>query len=347
MDKDFIINARSPLRLGLAGGGTDIHSYCKKYGGYALNATIDKYVYASIRFEESNLLIFESIDLNIKYESNTKKIDFSQNQLVIHQAVYEYFIKEFNSGENLPIRISSFCDAPKGSGLGTSSTLTVSLIKVFTNLFDISLDDYQLAKLAYKIERIDCKLEGGSQDQYAASFGGLNFMEFHKNGEIIVKPLKVKRSTLLELESSFLLYFTGISRSSDLIIKDQSNNFDNHAKKSLEAMHGIKKEALNMKDNIQKNDFIGIVRSLRKTWEYKKLTSSSVTNTFINNIFSNAIEAGALGGKISGAGGGGFMLLYVPLNNRFNVIKKLKQFGGDCMNCHFVNEGSISWRKKQ
>ena len=125
----------------MAGGGTDINTYCRKYGGYTLNSTIDKYVYALIEFQEDNLLVFESIDLNLRYESNIKKLDFSQNQLIIHQAVYLYFIKEFNSGKNLPLKISSFCDAPKGSGLGTSSTLTVSIIKAFTNLFDVSLDD--------------------------------------------------------------------------------------------------------------------------------------------------------------------------------------------------------------
>lgn len=339
-----VIRARAPLRLGLAGGGTDVSPYCDQYGGYVLNATIDRYAYAVIKTLADPIVRFVSTDQQV-----TLSLDLTQSlqrgsQLDLHWAVYNHMVNYYNAGKPLALELSTFCDAPAGSGLGSSSTLVVVMIRAFAELLNLPLDDYTIARLAYKLERLDCGLQGGRQDQYSATFGGFNFMEFYGDDKAIINPLRIKNWIICELEASLVLFFTGVSRESAKIIADQSNNVSAGASDALEAMHGIKREALVLKECLLRGDFDGLVQSLRVGWQNKKRSAKSVSNSHIDTIYNAAIGAGALAGKVSGAGGGGFMLFFVPIDRRAAVIRTLGGFGGQVSNCHFTKNGTQAWR---
>ena len=340
----MIIRARAPLRLGLAGGGTDVSPYCDKYGGFVLNATIDRYAYTVLSTLERPFARFVSIDQAIESEVGLNNPLLLDGQLNLHKAVFNYFVKNFNDNKPIPLELSTFCDVPVGSGLGSSSTLVVSMICAFAELLNLPLDDYTIARTAYQIERLDCGLQGGRQDQYSATFGGFNFMEFYADEHALINPLRIKDWIICELESSLVLYFTGVSRESACIIADQSNNVTSGAIDALEAMHGIKREALVMKECLLRGDFEGLAESMRLGWENKKLSAKTVSNPHINAIYDAAIHAGALAGKVSGAGGGGFMWFFVPTEKRMDVIRTLNGFGGQVSGCHFTNHGIQPWR---
>ncbi len=337
----MIVRARAPLRLGLAGGGTDVSPYADLHGGYVLNATIDRYAYAVIKTLDEPYIRFSATDQQsetIKAITEPLKMN---GKLDLHKAVYNRLINTYNNGKPIPMELSTFCDAPAGSGLGSSSTLVVVMIRAFAELLNLPLDDYMLAHLAYQVERVDCGLQGGRQDQYSATFGGFNFMEFYADDRTIINPLRIKNWIICELEASLVLFYTGVSRESAKIIADQS---DNVKAGSVDAMHGIKQEALIMKECLLKGDFSGIVGSMLQGWENKKRSAKTVSNSHIEEIYGAAIRAGALAGKVSGAGGGGFMMFFVPPDKRMDVIRALQHFEGQVSNCHFTKHGTQAWR---
>lgn len=340
----MIIRARAPLRLGLAGGGTDVSPYCDIHGGYVLNATIDRYAYAVIQILEEPIVRFVATDQRSeKVKTATAPLELN-GHLDLHKAVYNHMIEHYNGGVPLALELSTFCDAPMGSGLGSSSTLVVAMIRAFVELLNLPLDDYAIAHLAFKIERIDCGLQGGRQDQYSATFGGFNFMEFHADDHVVVNPLRIKSWVICELEASLVLFFTGVSRESASIIADQSNNVKTGVADAVDAMHGIKSEALVMKECLLRGDFRTFVSSMRMGWENKKRSAKTVSNPWIDEIYNATLGAGALAGKISGAGGGGFMLFFVPPERRMDVVQTLQQFDGQVSNCHFSKSGNQAWR---
>ncbi|MGX9774587.1 GHMP family kinase ATP-binding protein [Janthinobacterium aestuarii] len=339
-----IIRARAPLRLGLAGGGTDVAPYCDLYGGHVLNATIDRYAYAVIKTLNEPVVRFFATDQQTETVESTSVPLALNGKLDLHKAVYNEMIQVYNGGEAIPLELSTFCDAPAGSGLGSSSTLVVVMIRAFTELLNLPLDDYTIAHLAYKIERVDCGLQGGRQDQYSATFGGFNFMEFYADDRAVINPLRIKNWILCELEASLVLFYTGVSRESAKIIADQSRNVESGLVNEMEAMHGIKREALIMKECLLRGDFGGIVDSMRDGWENKKRSAKTVSNSHIEEIYNAAIAAGALAGKVSGAGGGGFMMFFVPPDKRMDVVRTLSNFDGQVSNCHFTKNGTQAWR---
>lgn len=339
-----IIRARAPLRLGLAGGGTDVSPYCDIHGGFVLNATIDRYAYAVIKTLDEPFVRFVATDHQVEKQKDVAVPLPLNGHLDLHKAVYNFFMQHYNHGVAIPLELSTFCDAPAGSGLGSSSTLVVAMVRAFVELLNLPLGDYDIAQIAFKIERVDCNLQGGRQDQYSATFGGFNFMEFHADERAIINPLRIKNWIICELEASLVLYFTGVSRESARIIADQSNNVTSGSVKALEAMHGIKREALVMKECLLKGDFAGFVKSMNVAWENKKRSAESVSNSQIDGIYEAAITSGALAGKVSGAGGGGFMLFFVPTEKRMDVIRTLSGFGGQVSNCHFTKHGTQAWR---
>ncbi|PJI46690.1 MAG: dehydrogenase [Pseudomonas sp.] len=338
------VRARAPLRLGLAGGGTDVSPYCDIHGGYVLNAAIDRYAYAVIKTLDEPEVRFLATDQQTASVHALGEPLQLNGMLDLHKAVYSHMVQHFNGGEPIALELSTFCDAPAGSGLGSSSTLVVAIIRAFVELLNLPLDDYAMAHLAFKIERIDCDLQGGRQDQYSATFGGFNFMEFYADDRAIINPLRIKNWILCELEASLVLFFTGVSRESARIIADQSSNVKAGAVDALEAMHGIKREAQVMKECLLRGDFAGLVDSMKLGWENKKRSAKTVSNPHIEEIYNAAIEAGALAGKVSGAGGGGFMLFFVPTERRMDVIRTLNQFNGQVSNCHFTKQGTQAWR---
>ena len=340
----MLIRARAPLRLGLAGGGSDISPYCDTYGGYVLNATIDRYAYAVIKTLDVPQIRFVATDKKMVEIKSINEEILLNGQLDLHKAVYLHMVEKYNNGNFIALELSTFCDAPIGSGLGSSSTLVVVMIKAFDELFNLALDDYTIARIAFNIERVDCGLHGGRQDQYSATFGGFNFMEFYGDNRTVVNPLRVKNWIICELEASLLLFYTGVSRESARIVSDQSSNIKSGSKEFIDAMHGIKQEALVMKECLLRGDFEGIVHSMQHGWANKKSSAKTVSNLFIDEIYSSALDAGALSGKVSGAGGGGFMMFFVPPEKRMNVVGVLSQFNGQVSNCHFTKHGSQAWR---
>lgn len=339
-----IFRARAPLRLGLAGGGTDVSPYCDIHGGCVLNATIDRYAYAVIKTLDEPVVRLVATDQQTEELKAATEPMVLNGQLDLHKAVYNHMVQHFNGGKPIPLELSTFCDAPAGSGLGSSSTLVVVMIRAFAELLNLPLDDYIIAHLAYKIERVDCGLQGGRQDQYSATFGGFNFMEFYDDERAVINPLRIKNWIICELEASLVLFFTGVSRESARIIADQSGNIKAGYVDALEAMHGIKREALVMKECLLRGDFEGLVESMRLGWENKKRSAKTVSNSHIDEIYNEAIKAGALAGKVSGAGGGGFMLFFVPTEKRMDVIRALNRFEGQVSNCHFTKHGTQAWR---
>jgi D-glycero-alpha-D-manno-heptose-7-phosphate kinase len=340
----MIIRSRAPLRLGLAGGGTDVSPYCDLHGGYVLNATIDRYAYAIIETLDDPYVKFAATDQQTTKVKAIGEPLALNGKFNLHKAVYNEMIQQYNGGVPIPLELSTFCDAPAGSGLGASSTLVVAMIRAFVELLNLPLDDYTIAQLAFKIERVDCELQGGRQDQYSAAFGGFNFMEFYHDERAIINPLRIKDWIICELEASLILFYTGVSRESAKIIADQSDNIKTGSAIAMEAMHGMKREALEMKECLLKADFEGIVESMRQGWESKKKSAGTVSNQHIEEIYNAAIDAGALAGKVSGAGGGGYMMFFVPPERRMDVVRTLEHFKGRVSNCYFTKRGATAWR---
>jgi D-glycero-alpha-D-manno-heptose-7-phosphate kinase len=240
--------------------------------------------------------------------------------------------------------VRTFSDAPPGSGLGSSSTMVVALVQAFVEHFSLPLGEYEVAHLAYDIERNDLKLAGGKQDQYAATFGGFNFMEFYDNNRVIVNPLRVKDWVWAELEASLVLYFTGVSRASADIIDQQSRNVGEKRQASIDAMHQLKQEAIQMKECVLKGDLRRLATTLQAGWEAKKSTATSISNPLIEQVEQVAFANGAHAAKVSGAGGGGFMMFLCSPDQRIQLTRALLQQGGSIMDFHFTQQGATSWQ---
>lgn len=339
----MIVRSKAPLRLGIAGGGTDVSPYSDEYGGYVLNATIDMYAYCTIEVTDEKKISFYAADRNEYFECESKEYIEIDDILPLHKGVYNRIVEQFNNNEALSFKMTTYSDAPAGSGLGSSSTMVVAILKAFSEWLNIPLGEYDMAHIAYEIERKDLGLSGGKQDQYAATFGGFNFMEFYNEDRVIVNPLRIKNWIKNELESSIVLYYTGTSRDSANIIDEQVKNAKNKREKSIEAMHDLKESALIMKEAILKGKFNEFAECIAKAWESKKRTASVISNKNIETIYMKALESGAIAGKVSGAGGGGFMMFIVDPTKKLTVIKELEKFDGYSMNVKFTNEGTQSW----
>jgi D-glycero-alpha-D-manno-heptose-7-phosphate kinase len=251
-------------------------------------------------------------------------------------------VKDF-TGKGLSFELSTYVDAPPGSGLGTSSTLVVAVLGAFAEWLKIPLGEYDLARLAYEIERVDLNMAGGKQDQYAATFGGVNYMEFYKDNKVIVNPLRIRSMHLNELSHNLLLYNTKTSRVSSAIIERQSKAIFEQKQKNIEATHMLKQQAVRMKEALLKGEIDQIGEILHFGWTYKKQMATGITNHLIDSIYETALASGATGGKISGAGGGGFMIIYCPGNTRYMVIESLRKFGGTSNRYEFTDKGMTAW----
>ncbi len=338
----MIYRSKAPLRIGLAGGGTDVSPYSDEYGGAILNATVSLSAYASIEPIEENSIIVETLDRKEKESYNWAPSLPINGKLDLLKGVYNR-IQAMYGLPNKGFRLSTFVDAPAGSGLGTSSTLVVAILGAFVEMLKLPLGEYDIAHLAYEIEREDLLLAGGKQDQYAATFGGVNFMEFYGDDKVIVNPLRIRPEYLHELGNNLVLYFTATSRESAHIIKEQVKNVNNKDEKSIEAMHQLKEQAKMMKEALLKGRLNEIGEILDFGFEQKRKMAHNISNTLIESIYTAAKNAGATGGKISGAGGGGFMIFYCPKNTRYKVIETLNTFGGEIRNYSFTKYGLTTW----
>ncbi len=342
-----IIRARAPLRLGLAGGGTDVSPFCDIHGGAVLNVTIDRYALASITRLSSDEVIFRSTDLGKEERLPLLSSYNTAEGLRLHRGVYNRMIKDFNGGHPIPLCLTTHVESPMGSGLGSSSALVVAMVEALRELLRAPLGEYDIARLAFDIERKDVGLNGGRQDQYSAAFGGFNFMEFAKDEHVLVNPLRIHSAYSNELEASLVLFFTGVSRESATIIENQTASISTGGS-SLEGMHQLKADAIAMKEQLLRGNIHGLAEVLTHSWEAKKKTSSAVSTPKIERIYDLALGSGAMAGKVSGAGGGGFMMFIVDPERRAEVIAKLGAEGeGQVQTCGFTDTGVTAWRTQR
>ena len=338
----MIYRSKAPLRIGLAGGGTDVSPYSDLYGGAILNATLSLYAQATIEPLQENRIILEAFDRNESESHDFDDVLPVNGKLDLLKGVYNCIRKDY--GElKCGFKLSTFVDAPAGSGLGTSSTLVVAIIGAFAEMLRLPLGEYDIAHYAYDVERNYLKLAGGKQDQYAATFGGVNFMEFYGEDKVIVNPLRIKQQYLFELENNLVLYYTSTSRESAKIIERQSSNVISKKEQSIEAMHQLKQQAQMMKEALLKGRLHEFGEILDFGYQQKRKMAEGISNPLMEEIYETAKEGGATGGKISGAGGGGFMIFYCPGTTKYNVIEKLKRFGGYHKNYQFVEHGLKTW----
>ena len=339
----MIIRSKAPLRLGLAGGGTDVSPYSDLYGGNVLNATINLAAYCSIEPLKQPVMRVNAADAGIRQEVPLGTGPVYSGALLI-DGVYNRVVRDFGPIPSVGFSITTYNDAPAGSGLGTSSTMVVCILKCFAEWMSLPLGDYELARLAYEIERKDLLLAGGKQDQYAAAFGGFNFMEFLPSDMVIVNPLRIKDWIISELEASMLLYFTGRSRFGADIIAEQQKATRSGETRAVEAMHRIKQSAIDMKLALLKGDMARFASILGQAWEDKKKMAGAITNPMIQEAFDVAMASGAISGKVSGAGGGGFMMLMVPPERRVAVTEALSRLPGKVVPFQFTEKGAVAWK---
>jgi D-glycero-alpha-D-manno-heptose-7-phosphate kinase len=337
------VRARAPLRLGFGGGGTDVPAYSSRHGGCVLNATISMYAYASVSPRTDGRLGVQLGSLKHYSEYSPEELGDLRpsGPTGLVEGILRRFARDF--GRLPSLNLSAWSDAPPGSGLGSSSTLAVVICTVLAEALSVPLGEYDLAHLAYEIERLDLAMAGGQQDQYAASFGGVNFMEFHEDGAVLVNPLRIKSSILSELESSLILYYTGVSRDSARIIEDQTRAAESASGQSLKALHRIKQEALAMKRHLLRGDLAAFYEALNTGWLAKKQSSASISNTRIDDLVAQAFGAGALAAKLSGAGGGGFIMFFARPEQRADVIERLLEGGGQVYPVSFTQTGAQHW----
>jgi len=338
----MIHRSKAPLRIGLAGGGTDVSPYCDEFGGAILNATISLNANATIEITDDRKITLEAFD-RVERDAFEWAEQLPLNgHLDLLKGVYNRIQKDYPF-HRTGFKLSTYVDAPAGSGLGTSSTLVVAIVGAFTEMLQLPLGEYDIAHYAYDIERNDLKLAGGRQDQYAATFGGINFMEFYKEDKVIVNPLRIRQRYLDELENNLLLYYTSTSRESAKIIEEQSKNVTQKKQTSIDAMHELKHQAQMMKEALLKGQLHEIGHILDIGFEQKRRMATGINNQLIDDIYNAAKTAGATGGKISGAGGGGFMIFYCPGNTKYKVQQALDKFGGINRNYQFTKHGLKTW----
>ncbi len=335
-----ILRAKAPLRISFGGGGTDVSPYCDERGGAVLSATVNRYAYASLRPGGDRFEV-RSLDYDVSVSLPVDQAVVFDGQLDLAKAVIAWFRREHGVCEGAEVFLHN--DAPPGSGLGSSSALTVALIAAFAEYGRLSLDDYEIAELAYRIERQDAGILGGRQDQYACVFGGFNYIEFERD-LAVVNALRIRPETLLELEYSLVFAYVGGLRFSSHIIERQIKNYQGGAVESIAAMDRLKLLASQMKRALLRGDLASFGDLLDASWQSKRLMAAGITNDRLDSIYEAARAAGALGGKVSGAGGGGFMFFICDPKSRFSVQEAIVAQGADIVPLSFVTEGVQTWR---
>lgn len=330
----MIYRSKAPLRVCFGGDGTDVSPYSEKNGGAVLSTSIDKYVYSTLRPSYSKTIEIESLDYEIVAKYATDKDLIYNGELDLVKAA----IKRMNAEQDM-LKIFIHSDAPPGSGLGSSSTTAVSVVGLLKEFKGIPMTNYELAELAYKIEREDIGIKGGKQDQYVAAFGGFNYIEFINN-TVIVNPLKINLDVLNELHYNLLLCYTGKTRLFAKIIDDQIARYE----KNIKILDFIKALAYDMKNALLKGDLSDFGEMLHKSWQYKKCLASGITDDYINKLYDTAIKSGALGGKLLGAGGGGYLLFYCKFDKKHIVAEALEKLGAQVIEFDFDFNGLQTWQ---
>jgi D-glycero-alpha-D-manno-heptose-7-phosphate kinase len=331
------VRARAPLRISFAGGGTDVPPFPALEGGCVLSATIDRYAYGALIPRTDRMVTIESVDFKTTTEVTLDQDILCDGRLDLIKAAIRRFGRHGTDGYDLVLRSS----APPGSGLGSSSTMMVTLTGLLAGHYGTMLGEYQIADLAHAIEREDLGITGGMQDQYAATFGGFNFIEF--TDRVIVNPLRIRDEIAHELELSLLLCFTGITRDSARVIEDQTRRAAEQAEDTLGGLRAQKELAVAMKAALltgQLNEFGAL---LGEAWIQKKRMSPLISNGRIDELYELALSHGAMGGKLTGAGAGGYILLFCDFTKKHRVIEALELAGADCIEFAFDTKGLTTW----
>ena len=315
----------------------------QKPEGVVLNATINHYIYASLQLNKTcGEIRLKSLDFDSMATYRSSRDLSYDGQFDLAKAVIKHFSEELMFSEP-GFDITVHGDAPPGSGLGTSSTFTVALMGLFMEWRRLSMSKYDIAQTAYEIEREEVGIKGGRQDQYTAAFGGFNFMEF-SGDDTVVTPLRLDPVTVNELEYNMLLCYTKGVRESQTIIKDQTANVKDDSSGAHDALDHIKELAFDMKKRLLKGQIRQFGEILHESWEHKKRMSNMISNSYIDELYSEARRLGAIGGKITGAGGGGYLLLVCPFHKTHQVRKRLVELDAHFVDFRFEPNGLQTWR---
>jgi D-glycero-alpha-D-manno-heptose-7-phosphate kinase len=335
----MLIRAKAPLRISFAGGGTDVAPFPEREGGLVLNATINRYAYGTLRPRSDEKITIHSFDYGSSVELAPQEVPVLDGKLDLAKAAIQRFAGADAGGFDLLLH----SNAPPGSGLGASSAMMVALIGVLKEFAGIALTDYELAEEAHRIERQELGIRGGRQDQYAAAFGGFNFIELHGD-HVVVNPLRIAEDVVLELEHNLLLCYTGTTRQSDHIIEDQMGRFEAGNSDAVEGLRAQKDLARQLKDALLQRQLDDFGELLDAAWQTKKLLSTRISNARIDELYREARGAGALGGKVAGAGGGGYLLLYCQHDRKHEVARRMQQLGATVSDFAFEQTGLRTWR---
>lgn len=334
----MLIRAKAPLRLGFAGGGTDVPPFPEFEGGCVLSATINMYSFGTLSPRGDDEVHLRSADLGIALDYAPGAPLTYDGQLDLAKAAIRKLGGEGCGGFDLYLHT----DAKPGSGLGSSSSLMVAVMGLMREYRRLSLDEATVAALAWQLERQELGIPGGIQDQYAAAYGGWNFMEFHGR-EVLVNPLRLPLGVRNELEHNLVLCFTGDTRVADGIVADQTARYQRGEHRSLDSLRRQKQLAVEMKNLLlirRLNDF---GKLLHECWECKKRMSPQISNARIDALYAAARRAGALGGKLNGAGGGGYMMFYCEFERRLEVEAALREHGCVIREFTFEDNGLQTW----
>jgi len=332
----MIVRAKSPFRISFGGGGTDVPPYPEEKGGVALNVTISKYAYCTLIPRRDEIAEITSLDYNTTVRYSVKDEPLYDGNLDMAKAVAK--VLGINEGFSLFLH----SDIPPASGLGSSSTVAVGLVGVFARWQRMPLSPYEIAKTAWYAERVELKMPGGRQDQYAATFGGFNFMEFLKD-TTIVNPLKIRPDVLNELEYRLILCDTGRRRLSEGIIDDQTRRYVQGEGDTRRGYDETKELAFRMKNALLLGEVDSLGHLLHEAWQSKKRFSPKITAPVIDEMYEEARKNGALGGKLLGAGGGGYLLFLCEFDKRHKVAESLEKMGGRVMDFAFESGGLQTW----
>ncbi len=325
--------ARAPMRISLGGGGTDLEAYYATYGGLVISTAINKYFYAILTTDETDDLQVISADYRSLFRHSPYNDLFWNGDLALPKAVLHHF--GIRRGLNLFVA----SEVPPGTGLGSSSAAAVTMVRAISTLMEQPMTRQQVAEVASYIEINKMGMPIGKQDQYASAFGGFNTITFSSQG-VTVEPLQIAPEVRQTLERRLLLFFTGSSRDSTSILKHQRKSTQDQDNTVLQALHNIKRVASEVQSCLEQGDLDEFAHLLDYSWREKRRLAPGLSTNFIDDCYDLALQQGAAGGKITGAGGGGFLLLYCEEQAQESVTRALEERGLKRMNFHFDHQGA-------
>ena len=338
----MLIRGRAPLRISFAGGGTDLSPYVQEKGGVVLNATIDRYAYATLRFPSERVIRVQSLDYKTVTQFGfDEPLTYDGNFDLVKACLTRLRVGADPMEGGLELYLET--EAPPGSGLGASSAVVVAVIGALRTWRHLAIDKYDLARTAWEVERIDVGVPGGMQDQYAAAFGGFNLIEFRTTSDVIVNPLRIDPRIIQELQYNMLLVFTGSTRASSRIIEAQVAGYVDRKPGVTEALDRMKALTFDAKDALLTGRLQDLGEILHEEFLAKRQTAESVAPPHIEEMYEEARRRGVIGGKVSGAGGGGFMFLYCPYDRKPAVSERLTEMGAQVLPVAFEPDGLQSW----